>query len=82
MRGLDYYCHTCFEITCAELGAQKTVLAGGRYDGLVSMMGGAETAGVGWASGIERCAMLLHETRADRTPILMVPLGRRPRRSP
>ena len=75
VRGLDYYCHTCFEITCADLGAQKTVLAGGRYDGLVGMMGGPETAGVGWASGVERCAMLLAETPPVPRPIAIVPLG-------
>lgn len=75
VRGLDYYCHTCFEITCPELGAQKTVLAGGRYDGLVGMMGGPETAGVGWASGVERCSMLLKETPAAARPIAIVPLG-------
>jgi histidyl-tRNA synthetase len=75
VRGLDYYCHTCFEITCPDLGAQKTVLAGGRYDGLVGMMGGPETAGVGWASGVERCAMLLAETPAAPRPIAIVPLG-------
>ena len=77
VRGLDYYCHTCFEVTCEELGAQKTILAGGRYDGLVGMMGGAETPGVGWASGIERCAMLLKEAPAARRPIALVPLGER-----
>lgn len=75
VRGLDYYCHTCFEITCADLGAQKTVLAGGRYDGLVSVMGGPETAGVGWASGVERCSMLLKETPQPARPIVIVPLG-------
>ncbi|WP_374377358.1 histidine--tRNA ligase [Dongia sp.] len=75
VRGLDYYCHTCFEITCPELGAQKTVLAGGRYDGLVGMMGGPETAGVGWASGVERCSMLLKETPPAARPIAIVPLG-------
>jgi len=75
VRGLDYYCHTCFEITCPELGAQKTVLAGGRYDGLVGLMGGPETAGVGWASGVERCAMLLAETPPPARPIAIVPLG-------
>ena len=75
VRGLDYYCHTCFEITCPELGAQKTVLAGGRYDGLVGMMGGPETAGVGWASGVERCSMLLKETPPAPRPIAVVPLG-------
>ena len=75
VRGLDYYCHTCFEITCADLGAQKTVLAGGRYDGLVGIMGGPETAGVGWASGVERCSMLLKETPPAPRPIAIVPLG-------
>lgn len=75
VRGLDYYCHTCFEITCADLGAQKTVLAGGRYDGLVGLMGGPETPGVGWASGVERCAMLLSETPRAPRPIAIVPLG-------
>jgi len=75
VRGLDYYCHTCFEITCADLGAQKTVLAGGRYDGLVGMMGGPETPGVGWASGIERCGMLLGEVPPARRPIAIVPAG-------
>lgn len=75
VRGLDYYSHTCFEITCGDLGAQKTVLAGGRYDGLVGMMGGPETPGVGWASGVERCAMLLSETPPAPRPIAIVPLG-------
>jgi histidyl-tRNA synthetase len=77
VRGLDYYSHTCFEVTCEELGAQKTILAGGRYDGLIPMMGGPETPGVGWASGIERCAMLLQETPAARAPIALVPMGER-----
>jgi len=77
VRGLDYYCHTCFEVTCDELGAQKTILAGGRYDGLIGIMGGPETPGVGWASGIERCAMLLQEEPGARRPIAMVPLGER-----
>lgn len=77
VRGLDYYCHTCFEVTCEELGAQKTILAGGRYDGLIGMMGGPETPGTGWASGIERCAMLLEETPEGRAPIALVPLGER-----
>jgi histidyl-tRNA synthetase len=77
VRGLDYYSHTCFEVTCAELGAQKTILAGGRYDGLIPMMGGPETPGVGWASGIERCAMLLQETPEARSPIALVPMGER-----
>jgi histidyl-tRNA synthetase len=77
VRGLDYYCHTCFEITCDELGAQKTVLGGGRYDGLAATMGGPETPASGWASGIERCAMLLQETPPPRRPIALVPIGER-----
>ncbi len=75
VRGLDYYCHTCFEITCDELGAQKTVLGGGRYDGLMEMMGGPAVPGVGWASGVERCAMLLRSVPAPRRPIAIIPLG-------
>lgn len=58
VRGLDYYCHTVFEFTTQKLGAQGTVLAGGRYDGLVEMMGGPKTPGVGWAAGIDRLAEL------------------------
>ncbi|MBM3560046.1 MAG: histidine--tRNA ligase, partial [Alphaproteobacteria bacterium] len=61
VRGLDYYCHTAFEFTTTALGAQGTVLAGGRYDGLIETMGGPATPGVGWAAGIERLAMLLAE---------------------
>jgi histidyl-tRNA synthetase len=75
VRGLDYYSHTCFEITCAELGAQSTVLAGGRYDGLIEQMGGSKTAGVGWAGGIERAAMLLSADPPSRRPVAIVPVG-------
>jgi histidyl-tRNA synthetase len=59
VRGLDYYCHTVFEFVTTELGAQGTVLAGGRYDGLIEMMGGAKTPGVGWAAGIDRLSDLV-----------------------
>jgi histidyl-tRNA synthetase len=59
VRGLDYYCHTVFEFVTTELGAQGTVLAGGRYDGLIEMMGGAKTPGVGWAAGMDRLAELV-----------------------
>ncbi|MGE0120380.1 MAG: histidine--tRNA ligase [Dongiaceae bacterium] len=75
VRGLDYYCHTCFEFTAAELGAQKTVMAGGRYDGLVETMGGPPTPGVGWASGIERVAMMLREAPPEPRPLAVVPIG-------
>lgn len=61
VRGLDYYRHTAFEFVTDRLGAQGTVLAGGRYDGLVESLGGPPTPGVGWAAGIERLAMLLDE---------------------
>jgi histidyl-tRNA synthetase len=80
VRGLDYYCHTCFEFTCAELGAQNTIIAGGRYDGLVAQMGGPPTPGVGWASGVERVAMLIGETPAALRPIAVIPAGDAARR--
>ena len=59
VRGLDYYCHTAFEFKTDELGAQDTVMGGGRYDYLMETMGGPAMAGVGWAAGIERLALLL-----------------------
>jgi histidyl-tRNA synthetase len=58
VRGLDYYRHTAFEFVTDRLGAQGTVLGGGRYDGLIETLGGAHTPAVGWAAGIERLAML------------------------
>ena len=75
VRGLDYYCHTAFEFTTEALGAQGTVLAGGRYDGLASAMGGAETPGVGWAAGVERLAMLIADVPGAQRPIAVVPVG-------
>jgi histidyl-tRNA synthetase len=61
VRGLDYYRHTAFEFVTDRLGSQGTVLAGGRYDGLIESLGGAPTAGVGWAAGVERLAMLVDQ---------------------
>ena len=68
VRGLDYYRHTAFEFipdegseAASKLGSQSTVLGGGRYDGLMESLGGAETPAVGWAAGIERLAMLVGE---------------------
>ena len=75
VRGLDYYCHTAFEFTTEELGAQGTILAGGRYDGLVEQMGGTKTAGVGWAAGIERLAMLAESVPEEKRPIAIIPVG-------
>ncbi len=58
VRGLDYYNHTAFEFTTEDLGAQGTVLGGGRYNGLIKLLGGDDTEGIGFAAGIERLAML------------------------
>ncbi len=57
VRGLDYYRHTAFEFVTDRLGAQGTVLGGGRYDGLIETLGGPVTPAVGWAAGIERLGM-------------------------
>ncbi len=68
VRGFDYYRHTAFEFVTDRLGAQGTVLGGGRYDGLIETLGGQHTPSVGWAAGIERLAMLvgdLAEAGAD-----------------
>ena len=73
VRGLDYYRHTAFEFVTDRLGAQGTVLAGGRYDGLIGSLGGPETPGVGWAAGVERLAMLLEETGPMEVEIVVVP---------
>jgi histidyl-tRNA synthetase len=75
VRGLDYYCHTAFEFTTQSLGAQGTVLAGGRYDGLIEQMGGPATPGVGWAAGIERLAMLAGEGPEPIRPIAVIPVS-------
>ncbi len=75
VRGLDYYCHTAFEFTTTALGAQGTVLAGGRYDGLIGQMGGPSTPGIGWAAGVERLSMLLDATPPTERPLAVIPLG-------
>ena len=75
VRGLDYYRHTAFEFVTDRLGSQGTVLAGGRYDGLIGSLGGPETAGVGWAAGVERLAMLLEEPVAATIDAVVVPMG-------
>ena len=75
VRGLDYYCHTVFELTTDKLGAQGTVLAGGRYDGLVAQMGGSDVCGIGWACGVERLAMLLDGTVECKRPVAVIEVG-------
>ena len=75
VRGLDYYSHTVFELTTDKLGAQGTVLAGGRYDGLVEQMGGGQVPGIGWACGVERLSMLLEADVSLPRPIAVIPVG-------
>jgi len=65
VRGLDYYCRTAFEVVAGGLGAQNAVGGGGRYDGLVAALGGPDIAGVGFALGLERLAMVAPEVEAE-----------------
>ncbi len=66
VRGLDYYMRTAFEIVGDQLGAQNTIVGGGRYDGLSQMLGGPPAKGFGFAFGVERMIMSLPEAGADR----------------
>jgi histidyl-tRNA synthetase len=75
VRGLDYYIHTVFEFTTTDLGAQGTVLAGGRYDGMVAMMGGPQVPAFGWAAGLERLSMLTNITPETQPVIAVIPVG-------
>jgi histidyl-tRNA synthetase len=75
VRGLDYYTHTAFEFVTTHIGAQGTVLGGGRYDGLIAELGGPPTAGIGWAGGIERLMMLCNDPAPLPRPVVMAPLG-------
>jgi histidyl-tRNA synthetase len=77
VRGLDYYRHTAFEFVTDQLGSQGTVIAGGRYDGLIESLGGPHTPAVGWAAGIERLAMLIDAPARDRPDVVIIPLGDR-----
>ena len=66
VRGLDYYRHTAFEFITDRLGSQGTVLAGGRYDGLIESLGGPHTPAIGWAAGIERLGMMIDAPESSR----------------
>jgi len=77
VRGLDYYRHTAFEFVTDRLGAQGTVLAGGRYDGLIESLGGPHTPAVGWAAGVERLAMMIAEPEKEKPSVAVIPLGAR-----
>ena len=76
VRGLDYYRHTAFEFVTDRLGAQGTVIAGGRYDGLIETLGGPHTPAIGWAAGIERLAMMIDVPIADRVDVVFIPMGK------
>src|SRR5271170_334266 len=78
VRGLDYYRRTTFEITSTNLGSQNAVLAGGRYDGLVEVLGGAPVPGIGFAIGMERLALALQaaeKPRAGLPRVALIALG-------
>jgi histidyl-tRNA synthetase len=70
VRGLDYYTHTAFEFQLDTLGAQSTVCGGGRYDGLVSELGGPNTPAVGWAIGLERLVILMQQQAQAFQPVV------------
>ena len=72
VRGLDYYCHTAFEFITDKLGAQGTVLGGGRYDGLSEMLGGPHLPAVGFAAGVERLSLLVDTPEVGHSDILLV----------
>jgi histidyl-tRNA synthetase len=72
VRGLDYYTRTTFEMVTALLGSQSAVAAGGRYDGLISQLGGPDIPGIGFAVGLERVALLLKEREFVSTPDLFI----------
>ena len=76
VRGLDYYCRTAFEVVAQGLGAQNALGGGGRYDGLVKDLGGPDVAGVGFALGVERLAIVLGDQPvADVPEFVIAPLG-------
>jgi len=78
VRGLDYYCKTVFEWVTDELGAQGTICAGGRYDGLVEQLGGKATPAIGFALGMERILSLLESQQQQQPPgidVYLVMLG-------
>ncbi|MGH7354974.1 MAG: histidine--tRNA ligase [Candidatus Rokuibacteriota bacterium] len=80
VRGLDYYVRTTFELTTTHLGAQNAVAGGGRYDGLIKLLGGPPDPGIGFAVGMERVVLLLPELGPEalehgRPRVFFIPLG-------
>lgn len=76
VRGLDYYCHTVFEFVTEDLGSQGAIFAGGRYDNLVSSVGGKHTPAIGFAGGIERIMELINYSATGERPVCLIPIGR------
>ncbi len=74
VRGLDYYMRTAFEVTSTSLGSQNAVVAGGRYDGLVEVLGGSDIPGIGFAIGMERMALALEAAQKPREASVRVAL--------
>jgi len=72
VRGLDYYNHTAFEYKTSEIKSQNTVLAGGRYDGLIKSFGGDDLGGVGWAAGVERLVLNLLNLKNKENRIVCI----------
>ena len=72
VRGLDYYSHTTFEFVTDALGSQGTVLGGGRYNGLSSILGGPEIGAVGFAAGVERLALLIEKTEDFKYDVALI----------
>ena len=84
VRGLDYYTKTVFEIISGEIGAQGTVCGGGRYDGLVSQLGGQDICGIGFGMGMERLMMVMEAAgggpaEGNRPDIFIATMGRNAR---
>ncbi len=72
VRGLDYYTRTIFSFVCDRLGAQSEIGGGGRYDGLISQLGGPETPAVGWAAGVERILLALDPEAEAPSPDVFI----------
>jgi histidyl-tRNA synthetase len=75
VRGLDYYCHTAFEFTTTKLGAQSSIMGGGRYDGLAKLMGGPDIPACGFAAGIERVMLMREFNISIPRPYVVVSIG-------
>ncbi|SHN50048.1 histidine--tRNA ligase [Desulfovibrio litoralis] len=74
VRGLDYYNRTTFEVVSKNIGSQASIAGGGRYDGLVASLGGPDVAGIGFACGMERLAMLMEKLEEQRPDFFIINL--------